>query len=66
MQIQLLQTEQQEIKPNRYITLTEQKDFCDFLANFQVNPERLAKMRWCGQVDCLEQVTEKYYLDWAA
>jgi hypothetical protein len=48
MQIQLLQTEQQEIKPNRYITLTEQKDFCDFLANFQVNPERLAKMRWCA------------------
>jgi len=40
--------EQQEIKPNRYITLQEQKEFCDFLSNFPVNPQKLEKLRWCA------------------
>lgn len=48
LQLQLLQTEHQEVKPNRYITLQEQKEYCDFLANFPINPRDLAKMRWCA------------------
>ena len=48
IQLQLLQTEQQEIKPNRYITLLEQKEYCDFLAKFPVNPQELEKLRWCA------------------
>lgn len=48
MQLQLLQTEQQEIKPNRYITLQEQKEYCDFLSNFPINPQDLEKIRWCA------------------
>jgi len=48
IQLQLLQTEQQEIKPNRYITLSEQKEFCDFLSNFPVNPQQLEKLRECA------------------
>lgn len=48
VQLQLLQTEQQEIKPNRYITLQEQKEYCDFLSKFPINPQQLEKIRWCA------------------
>jgi hypothetical protein len=48
IQLQLIQTEQEEIKPNRYITISEQKEWCDFLSNFPVNPQKLEKLRWCA------------------
>lgn len=48
IQLQLLQIKQQEIKPNRYITIQEQKEYCDFLSNFPVNTQQLEKLRWCA------------------
>ena len=35
----------EDIKPNRWITLTEQKDFCEFLSNVGINDTGLD---WCA------------------
>jgi len=38
----------EDIKPNRWITLGEQKDFCDFLNSIGYNPDQLDKLEWCA------------------
>ena len=38
----------EEIKPNRWITLGEQKDFTEFLNTVGYNPDQLDKLEWCA------------------
>ena len=37
-----------DIKPNRWITLGEQKDFTEFLNTVGCNPDQLDKLEWCA------------------
>lgn len=38
----------EDIKPNRWITLGEQKDFADFLTVIGHNPDAVDKLEWCA------------------
>ena len=37
-----------ENKPFRYITLNEQKEFCDFLESLNLFPDKMKDLRWCA------------------
>ena len=59
MQVQQLTLEGRAIenKPFRYITLDEQKRFCDFLESLNLYPETNKKLKWCASefltYDCI-------------
>jgi len=38
----------EEIKPNRWITLGEQKEFCNFLSTVGYSPDKIDKLLWCA------------------
>ena len=50
-----------ENKPFRYITLDEQKRFCDFLESLNLYPETNEKLKWCASefltYDCVNDST---------
>ena len=50
MQVQQLTLEGKPIenKPFRYITLNEQKEFCDFLESLNLFPDKMKDLKWCA------------------